>query len=87
MINVFLHFKAVNKGLAELRYRPKDPFCHPINGDVVPTANFLLKVTRRRKKSPGNREENSAHTMEEHKQNFNFEIVGIINKTCRFRGR
>ncbi|CAG8453846.1 1019_t:CDS:10 [Paraglomus occultum] len=78
--------KAVNKGLAELRYRHNDPFCHPINGDVVPTANFLLKVTRRRKKSSGKQEGNATSKIKNTNQNFTFEVVGIINKTCRFRG-
>ncbi|CAG8484210.1 5336_t:CDS:10 [Acaulospora colombiana] len=42
--------KAVNEDLMELRFRPGDPFCHPINGDVIPTSNLLLKVTWKRKK-------------------------------------
>lgn len=60
----------------ELRYRPKDPFCHPINGSIVSTSQVLVKVTRRRRKSqPGDQGQLST------------EIVGTIPHTCRFRGR
>lgn len=32
----------------ELRYRPEDPFCHPLFGDHQETANLLLKIRRHR---------------------------------------
>lgn len=60
----------------ELRYRPKDPFCHPINGSIVPTSQVLVKVTRRRKKN-----------QPEDQGQLSTEIVGTIPQTCRFRGR
>ncbi|GES74257.1 hypothetical protein RCL_jg4637.t1 [Rhizophagus clarus] len=75
--------KAINEDLMELRFRPDDPFCHPINGDVIPTSNLLLKVTRRKKK------QNENVNYEEEKANLKdvkFDILGIISKTCRFRG-
>ncbi|RIA87754.1 RNA polymerase III transcription factor IIIC subunit-domain-containing protein [Glomus cerebriforme] len=78
--------KAVNEDLMELRFRPDDPFCHPINGDVIPTSNLLLKVTRRKKKRQnknGNRENEEKSNA---KEDVKFDILGIINKTCRFRG-
>ncbi|CAG8779307.1 16399_t:CDS:2, partial [Cetraspora pellucida] len=79
--------KAVNEDLLELRFRPDNPFCHPINGDIIPTANLLLKVTRRRKKVKNHhmRRDSDDHD-EESDKDINFEIMGIISKTCRFRG-
>jgi general transcription factor 3C polypeptide 5 (transcription factor C subunit 1) len=76
--------KAVNEDLMELRFRPDDPFCHPINGDVIPTSNLLLKMTRRKKKQKKNvnHEEEKANI----KEDVKFDILGIISKTCRFRG-
>ncbi|SAM09234.1 hypothetical protein [Absidia glauca] len=61
--------------VVELRYRPKDPFCHPINGSIVPTSQVLVKVTRRRKKN-----------QPEDQGQLSTEIVGTIPQTCRFRG-
>ncbi|CAI2172733.1 5960_t:CDS:10 [Funneliformis geosporum] len=78
--------KAVNESLMELRFRPDDPFCHPINGDVIPTSNLLLKVTRRKKKRQNkdmNRENDEQASV---KEDIKFDILGIISKTCRFRG-
>ncbi|KAJ1562124.1 tau 95 subunit of transcription factor TFIIIC [Cladochytrium tenue] len=34
----------------ELRLRPSDPFGHPLFGEVISTANLLLKVTRKRRR-------------------------------------
>ncbi|CAG8505265.1 19403_t:CDS:10 [Rhizophagus irregularis] len=76
--------KAINEDLMELRFRPDDPFCHPINGDVIPTSNLLLKVTRRKKKQ--NKTVNHEEEKTSVKDDVNFDILGIISKTCRFRG-
>ncbi|KAK9768590.1 tau 95 subunit of transcription factor TFIIIC [Basidiobolus ranarum] len=78
-------------GYLELRYRPGDHFSHPINGDVIHTGNLLLKVTRRVRRRKGfrnaPREEEQCFSVEnEEESNFNAEIVGVISKTCRFRG-
>ncbi|KAG9286962.1 hypothetical protein G9A89_001200 [Geosiphon pyriformis] len=85
--------KAVNQDLVELRFRPDDPFCHPINGDIIPTANLLTKVTRWRKKSKynGNNFENNIDDKDQDNNDDNnshieFKILGIISRTCRFRG-
>ncbi|KAI9016341.1 RNA polymerase III transcription factor IIIC subunit-domain-containing protein [Phycomyces nitens] len=59
----------------ELRFRPKDPFSHPINGDIVPSSKLLLKVTRRVKKG---RPASEAQ--------LETQVMGQINKTCRFGG-
>ncbi|KAG2219138.1 hypothetical protein INT45_000510, partial [Circinella minor] len=58
----------------ELRQRPKDPFCHPIAGDVLPTSGLLLKVTKRKKKNQPDED-----------ATFKTEALGTISKTCRFR--
>ncbi|KND00444.1 transcription factor TFIIIC subunit TFC1 [Spizellomyces punctatus DAOM BR117] len=77
--------KAFTDGLnvLELRYRPTDPFSHPINGDIINTGNLLLKVTRRRKKRKGTK----AHSppMEESPADVKTQIIGTVTKTCRFR--
>ncbi|ORZ17950.1 RNA polymerase III transcription factor IIIC subunit-domain-containing protein [Absidia repens] len=59
----------------ELRYRPKDPFCHAINGSMVPSSRVLVKVTRRRRKD-----------QPEDEGQLTTEVVGTIPQTCRFRG-
>ncbi|KAI9497095.1 RNA polymerase III transcription factor IIIC subunit-domain-containing protein [Zychaea mexicana] len=67
---------ALNKEVKtiELRYRPEDPFSHPVVGDVVPTSSLLLKVTKRKKK---NQPDDEAA--------FKAEALGTILKSCRFR--
>ncbi|KAJ3381438.1 tau 95 subunit of transcription factor TFIIIC [Entophlyctis sp. JEL0112] len=82
---VLLHFpsQAFSSELAplELRLRPDDPFSHPVLGEVVSTANLLLKVTRKRRKKgsgPGGEHLECDYRMES-------EILGIITKTGRFR--
>src|ERR1043166_6225970 len=69
----------------ELRFRPGDPFCHPINGDVIPTSNLLLKITSRKKKRK-NKDLNDENEEQSNVKDVNFDILGIISKTCRFRG-
>ncbi|KAJ3091218.1 tau 95 subunit of transcription factor TFIIIC [Quaeritorhiza haematococci] len=73
-------FNEQDLGSLELRYRPEDMFSHPISGDVINTSNLLLKVTRRRRKRPIPGADPSEN------QQTKMEIVGVINKTCRFRG-
>ncbi|KAK6097683.1 tau 95 subunit of transcription factor TFIIIC [Batrachochytrium dendrobatidis] len=60
-------------GFLELNYTPDNLFAHPISGDVIPTANLLLKVVKRTNRKTGET------TMEHH-------IAGLVSKTCRFRG-
>ncbi|KAI9093011.1 RNA polymerase III transcription factor IIIC subunit-domain-containing protein [Phlyctochytrium arcticum] len=56
----------------ELRYRPDDPFSHPISGEIINTANVLLKVTRKKDRKITQR---STKT----------EVMGLVTKTGRFR--
>ncbi|TPX55541.1 hypothetical protein PhCBS80983_g05232 [Powellomyces hirtus] len=73
----------------ELRYRPDDPFSHPINGEIIHTANILLRVTtrRRRQKSMGpsgdKRQDTVRRDNQEPKVTTTF--LGTVTKTCRFR--
>ncbi|CDS10849.1 hypothetical protein LRAMOSA11335 [Lichtheimia ramosa] len=58
----------------ELKLRPKDPFCHPVSGEVRRIPGLLLKVTRRRRKD---QPEDEGETKTE--------ILGTVTRTCRFR--
>lgn len=69
----------------ELRYRPKDPLSHPINGDVKETANLLLKVTRWRRKDRMDVDQEDEDEFVPPNQ-YKTEVIGIIGQTCRFRG-
>uniref|UniRef100_A0A667XZJ5 Ral transcription factor IIIC subunit 5 n=1 Tax=Myripristis murdjan TaxID=586833 RepID=A0A667XZJ5_9TELE len=58
----------------ELRFRPQDPFCHPLCGNRFPASNLLLRVRRRvRKKDPKDAQ-------------IHMEILGIIGTTYKFQG-
>ena len=59
-------------GTLELRYDPEECFLRPIDGEIIPTANLLLKVTKRTNKVTG---ESTLH----------YSIAGSVSKTCRFR--
>lgn len=68
----------------ELRYRPDNPFAHPIAGEVVQTNNILLKIVKRRKKRA-----TGTHTDEQDVSTngeYTVEPVGLIPGTARFRG-
>ncbi|XP_036443957.1 general transcription factor 3C polypeptide 5 [Colossoma macropomum] len=58
----------------ELRYRPKDPYCHPVCGNRYSSNNLLLRVRRRRRK--GSDEE----------PHISMEILGVIETTYKFQG-
>ena len=68
----------------ELRYRPDNPFAHPIAGEVVQTNSILLKVVKRRRKrvEEGSTDEQDAGPVGE----YTVEPVGLIPGTARFRG-
>ncbi|XP_041666215.1 general transcription factor 3C polypeptide 5 [Cheilinus undulatus] len=66
-------FKHPNRRL-EMRYRPKDPFCHSLCGNRFPSSNLLLRVRRRvRKNDPKDAE-------------IHMEVVGVIGTTYKFQG-
>jgi general transcription factor 3C polypeptide 5 (transcription factor C subunit 1) len=68
----------------ELRYRPENPFAHPIAGEVVQTNSILLKVVKRRKKrvTETTTDAQDADPTGE----YTVEPVGLIPGTARFRG-
>ncbi|KAK6305349.1 hypothetical protein J4Q44_G00241290 [Coregonus suidteri] len=58
----------------ELRFRPQDPFCHPVCGNRFPSTNLLLRMKRRVRK--GNPKE----------AQINMDILGVIGTTYKFQG-
>ncbi|KAJ2375180.1 tau 95 subunit of transcription factor TFIIIC [Coemansia sp. RSA 2607] len=64
----------------ELRYRYDDPTSHPIEGEIVPTHNVLIKVTRRIRRPKGAPKDSPGETV-----GTSAKIVGVIEKTARFR--
>ena len=68
----------------ELRYRPDNPFAHPIAGEVVQTNSILLKVAKRKRKRVAgtSTDEQDAGPIGE----YTVEPVGLIPGTARFRG-
>ncbi|XP_019959781.1 general transcription factor 3C polypeptide 5 [Paralichthys olivaceus] len=72
--------RAVSKTFAnpnrrlELRYRPQDPFCHPLCGNRFSSSNLLLRVRRRvRKKDPKDVQ-------------IQMDLLGVIGTTYKFQG-
>ncbi|KAF9956690.1 tau 95 subunit of transcription factor TFIIIC [Mortierella alpina] len=81
----------------DLRYRIKDPFSIPIQGETVSTGNFLLKATRRYrvKRRPDTKRslppyraptEDDVPYKDDEEPEIRFEMVGKIPKTTRFAG-
>ena len=68
----------------ELRYRPDNPFAHPIAGEVVQTNSILLKIVKRRRK----RVEGSSSGGQDPGPvgEYTVEPVGLVPGTARFRG-
>ena len=54
----------------ELRYRPDDPYEHPIASQSLPVQNLVLKLTKSK----------------EHGTIQNVEVAGVVDKVFRFRG-
>ncbi|CEJ02332.1 hypothetical protein RMCBS344292_16339 [Rhizopus microsporus] len=68
-----------NKTQVNLRFRPEDPFSHPIHGDIIPTSKLLAKVTRRVKRNK------KTGQVEETDDDWRTEIVGSVTHSVRFR--
>jgi general transcription factor 3C polypeptide 5 (transcription factor C subunit 1) len=68
----------------ELRYRPDNPFAHPIAGEVVQTNSILLKVVKRRRKRVEGASADGQDTGLVGE--YTVEPVGLIPGTARFRG-
>ena len=65
----------------ELRFRPKDPYCHPVFGDQQVTSSLLLRVS-----VPKNQLTTSSTTSAT-APNAKAEVVGIIETSVRFKGK
>ncbi|KAF8897346.1 RNA polymerase III transcription factor IIIC subunit-domain-containing protein [Infundibulicybe gibba] len=77
--NAFRRAASKTDAHIEVALRPGNPFAHPIPGDVVPTNNILLKITKKRRKRRDTPPEDGAIG------EYTVEAVGVINKTARFR--
>ena len=57
---------------------------HPITGNTIPTYNLLIKVKKRRRKNANRKAANVADNPEDDEK-IEASLVGLVNKTCRFR--
>lgn len=57
----------------ELNLERKNSFCHPVLGRVNNTGNLLVKLVKRRRRG-------------EEFGDVKMELVGVVDKTVRFRG-
>ncbi|KDQ20732.1 hypothetical protein BOTBODRAFT_317063 [Botryobasidium botryosum FD-172 SS1] len=79
-----------NNNIMELKFRPDDPFSHPVCGEATSTSNLVLKITKRRKKK-SHAAEGSDSAMDVDSTpaveagEFIAEVMGSIPKTVRFR--
>ncbi|KIJ56642.1 hypothetical protein M422DRAFT_57318 [Sphaerobolus stellatus SS14] len=80
--NVFRRIKR-NSGrdnVVDLKFRPDNPFCHPVPGEVTGTNNLLLRVVKRKRRVVDGSQNPLDVTGE-----YTAQLVGIIPKTLRFR--
>lgn len=70
--------------LVDLKFRPEDPFSHPVPGDVTSTNNLLLKVVKRKRRRLNAPQDSVSDKVE---KEFTAEVVGDIPKTLRFRSK
>eukprot|EP00794_Sanderia_malayensis_P015747 gene15747-17336_t len=72
----------------ELHFRPEDPYCHSVCGDLHSARGVLLKVKRRRRKT--NIATSSTSAVQDQQQqetqewNYEQEVVGIVHSTYKF---
>jgi general transcription factor 3C polypeptide 5 (transcription factor C subunit 1) len=69
--------------LVDLNFRPKNPFSHPVPGDVTSTNNLLLKVVKRKRRRLNVSQAPSGEV--DCDGEYIAEVVGDIPKTLRFR--
>ncbi|KAF9135884.1 tau 95 subunit of transcription factor TFIIIC [Mortierella sp. 14UC] len=81
----------------DLRYRIRDPFSIPIQGETISSPNFLVKATRRYKvkRPPGSKRtlppyraptKDDIPYNEDEEPEYKIEMVGRIPRTVRFPG-
>ncbi|KAJ1502593.1 tau 95 subunit of transcription factor TFIIIC, partial [Coelomomyces lativittatus] len=66
----------------ELRFRPDDPFSHPIMGHFCSTCNLVVRMVRRRRQRQRRHKEGGTVPP----WSYTMEIQGIVIDTGRFRG-
>ena len=64
------------KRRVELHFRPNDPYCHSVCGDLQPSRALLMKLKRRRKKNPLNQQVSEWE--------YEQEVIGIVHNTYRY---
>jgi general transcription factor 3C polypeptide 5 (transcription factor C subunit 1) len=69
--------------LVDLKFRPENPFSHPVPGDVTSTSNLLLKVVKRKRRrlNPAQGSPDKVECVGE----YTAQVVGNIPRTLRFR--
>ncbi|KAJ7699882.1 RNA polymerase III transcription factor IIIC subunit-domain-containing protein [Mycena rosella] len=77
--SAFKRSAAKVEATVELRLRPRNPFAHPVPGDVVPTNNLVLKVVKRKRKNRMDADDGAPQG------EYRVEVVGSTSKTVRFR--
>lgn len=65
-----------SKRRVELHFRPDDPYCHSVCGDLVPSRAVVLKVKRRRKKK---KPEDESENDWEYEQ----DVLGIVHQSYK----
>lgn len=65
----------------ELSLNPKNHFFHPVQANVVETGNIVLKVVRRRRKTPKRGADGQLEVGV-----FSVEVAGVASRTVRLRG-
>ena len=58
----------------ELHFRPDDPYCHSVCGDLQPSRAVILKVKRRRRKS---------RPAFQSDWQYEQEVLGVVHQTYR----
>jgi len=61
----------------ELHFRPNDPYCHSVCGDLQPSRAVILRVKRRRRKI---KPESTVQNDWQYEQ----EVLGVVHQTYRF---
>lgn len=69
--------------LVDLKFRPENPFSHPVPGDITSTSNLLLKVVKRKRKRLNVLQDTSGEV--DCDGEYTAEVVGDIPITVRFR--
>lgn len=67
----------------ELRFRPEDPYSHPVFGELFPCNNFLLKISKHDTKGGPSETDAISHLKEDE---IHADIVGRVSEAYYFNG-